>query len=435
MNNSSQGKVGIYVATSLVVGNMIGSGIFLLPSTLAKYGGISIYGWLISGLGAMTLALVFSRLSKLIPKTGGPYAYTRAGFGKFAGFLIAWGYWISVLCTNAAIAVAFSGYLTIFIPELSQSDLALALSSVIAVWLLTLINLGGIRSGGNVQLITTILKVLPLVLLSIVGLFFLDTNHFIPWNRSGESDLIAIGSSLTLTLFALLGMECATIPAGNIKNPSITIPRATLLGTALTVIIYLMSSVSIMGLVAPEVLQQSKAPFADAANLLWGPTGKYLIGIGALISTFGALNGWIIVQAQIPYAVAMDKLFPPFFGQLNKRGVPGIAMLVSSAIVSLIVLSNYAKGLVDMFTFLILMGTFLVLLPYLFSSLAELAILIRKRPENWRKRLIRPMLISIPAFLFSFWAIIGAGQQVVFYGFLSLILGLPLYIWTMFKRS
>jgi len=434
-SSSNSGKVGIYVATALVIGNMIGSGVFLLPGSLAKYGGISIVGWVFSGTGAIVLAIVFSRLSVLLPKTGGPYVYARKGYGDFSGFLVGWGYWVSVLATNAAIAVAFSGYLTVFIPSLSGSNIGMASTAIIAIWLLTWLNSRGVKSGGIMQLTTTVLKIVPLIAVSIVGLFFFNIEHFTPFNLSGESDLQAIAATLTITLFAFLGIEAATIPADNIIDPQKTIPRATIIGTVIVIIIYMVSSVSIMGVLSPEQLAMSSAPFADAAMTMWGGPGKYIVGFGALISTFGALNGWLLIQGQWPYAMAKDILLPPVFLKMSKRNFPLTGMVISSLIVTFIVFSNFTKGLVGMFTFLILLSTFTALIAYIFSSLAEVLILLKTKPEGWKKRILSAFIFSIPAFLFSIWEVYGSGREIVFYGFIALISGTPLYVWSKVEQT
>ena len=428
-------QIGIYVASSLVIGSMIGSGIFMLPASMAKIGSISLLGWLFSGVGALLLAIVFSRLSKLVPKTGGPYIYPKEGFGDFIGFLSGWGYWLSVLVTNASIAIAFTGYLLIFIPFLSESQVAIIAVPIIVVWLLTWINSRGIKSGGYLQLTTTILKIIPLVIVTIAGFFFFNGSHFIPFNSSGSSDLAAIGTSITLTLFAFLGMEAATIPAGNIRDPETTIPRATIIGTIITIIIYLLSSISIMGVLPQEQLAVSSAPFAEAAEIIWGSTGKYLVGMGALISTFGALNGWIMIQGHMPLAMAEDDLLPPIFRKRSKKGLPIFGLVTSSLLITIIVLTNSSKGLVAIFTLLILVGTFLALVAYLFSSLSEVLILIRQKPAGWEKQIMRAFILSLPAFAFSVIAVYGAGMKTVFYGFLVLILGVPIYVWSKIKQS
>lgn len=222
-------KIGLWTATALVVGNMIASGIFLLPVSLASYGPISLVGWIGSSMGAIALALLFGNLSRLVPgAVGGPYAYTRQGMGEFAAFLVAWAYWLSIWCCNAAIVVTFVSYLTVFFPVLAVNAYLAVAVALATVWLLTWVNARGVRTAGTVQLLTTILKLIPLVIISVVGLFYIDIEYFTPVNRSGQSTGAAITATITLTLFAFLGLESATIPAGDIRDPERTIPRATL---------------------------------------------------------------------------------------------------------------------------------------------------------------------------------------------------------------
>jgi APA family basic amino acid/polyamine antiporter len=432
-NNKQQ--IGIWMVTSLVIGNMIASGIFLLPSALAKFGGISIFGWIISGVGALLIAMLFSRLSKLVPKTGGPYQYPKEGFGEFVGFISGWGYWGSVVLSNASIAAVFTGYFFVFIPSWQKSQIATVTITLSAIWLLTWLNSRGVRTGGKVQLVTTILKIIPLFTLTIAGLFYFNVDHFMPLNLSDQSNLGAISAAVALTLFAFLGIESATVPAGNVRDPKRTIPRATLIGTSITVVIYILSSISIMGMVPPEQLAQSTAPLADAAFMIWGETGRYIVGFGALASTFGALNGWILIQGQMPMSMAEDKLLPPIFNKLSKRDFPVTGLVISSVLISIIVLANQSKGLVELFAILILLSTFLTLVSYLFSSMAEVLILIKHKNDDWQKKLIPAFLISIPTFGFSLWAVYGSGLEVVFYGFIALMLGTPFYVWSKIEQN
>ncbi len=432
--NSKQ-QIGIYIATSLVVGNMIGSGIYMLPANLAQYGGISIFGWLISGAGAILIALLFGRLSKLVPKTGGPYQYPKEGFGEFAGFLSGWGYWVSILLTNASIATIFSSYLLVFLPSWQGSHFAHLFITLAAIWGLTWVNTRGVHAGGKLQLVTTLLKVVPLLALTIAGLFYFNPAYFVPMNESGQSDLAAIAASVTLTLFAFLGIESATVPAGNIKSPKTTIPRATLLGTLFTIGVYVLASITIMGMMPHAALAKSSAPLADAAYILWGDFGTYFVGVGAVVSTFGALNGWILVQGQIPLSMADDKLMPPVFNRLSKQKFPVLGLVLSSGLISIIVLTNQSKGLVELFALLILLSTFLALISYLFSSLAEVQILIRQQPAGWRQKLIPAFIAGMPVFGFVMWAFYGSGLEIVFYGFMALILGIPFYIWAKIEQT
>ncbi len=424
-------EIGLWTTTSLVIGNMIASGLFMLPATLAIYGGISLIGWLISGAGALCLALVYSWLSRLQPSaTGGPYAYTREGMGNFAAFLVVWGYWISVWCTNAAIAVAFVSYLTAFIPELGNSPVLAVGTGLSAIWFLTWINTKGIREAGVVQVITTVLKLVPLLVITIGGLFYLNLDHFVPFNVSSQSNLSAITSTTTLTLFAFLGLECATIPSGNVKNAEKTVSRATIIGTLLTTFIYLAGTVAVMGLIPPSVLHDSQAPFADAAASIWGEEARYLVAGGAVISTFGALNGYILIQGQMPMAAARDQLFPRIFAKENKNGTPAFAIIISSVLISVLMSLNFTRTLADTYTFMVLLTTLTVLVPYLFSIISFVMMANRHNNLTGFK-----LFIAVLAFLYSMWAIIGAGEETVYWGFVLLMAGLPFYAYIQVKRN
>ena len=431
--SESKNKLGLWTSTSLVAGNMIGAGVFLMPAALAAYGSISLLGWLLAATGGILLAKVFSNLSKLMPLAdGGPYAYARKGFGDYAGFLVAWGYWISIWCTNAAIAVSLVGALSIFFPILATNAVVAILTGLGIIWLLTWINTLGIVASGKLQLVTTILKIIPLLLVAIGGFFFIKAENFFPFNASGTSDISALIATATLTFFAFQGMECATIPSCSVDNPEKTIPKATMLGTILVTIIYIAGSSSVMGMIPAATLQHSVTPFADAAEIIWGSNARYWVGAGVAISAFGALNGWILIQGQIPAAIAKDKLFPALFGKENKKGVPAWSIIISSVIVSVLMMMNFTKGLVEQFKFLILMSTFCVLIPYLLSAAAYIIIRANQQIKGkWAQAIILASL----AFIYSLWAIAGSGQETVFYGFIFLIAGTPFYVWIILKKD
>ena len=420
-------KLGLWESTSLVAGNMIGSGIFLLPASLAIFGGISILGWLISATGAILLARIFGYLSKKLPhKSGGPYAYTRYSFGEFPGFWVAWGYWISIWSTNAAITVALVGYLSVFFPPLAQRPELSIATGLLCVWGLTWVNTRPIRFVGQVQLISTVLKILPILVIGVWGIFYVDTQYFTPFNRSDQSEFSAILTTTMLTLFAFLGMESATVPSASVKNPTWTIPRATLIGTLLSTLVYILSSTAVMGLLPPEKLAQSHAPFADAAAVFWDNNfATYLVAAGGVIATFGALNGWILIQGQIPMVAAKNQLFPQVFGKQNPHGAPALGIVISSILVSILMSLNYSKSLVGAFTFMMMLSTLSVITPYVFST-ASYALLSfhEKQSTQWRN-----LLLALLCFIFLIGIIIGCGQEVVFWGFVLLVLGIPFYVW------
>jgi APA family basic amino acid/polyamine antiporter len=413
------------------MGNMIGSGVFLLPASLAPYGAISLLGWVVSAAGAVALALVFARLAQFNPLNGGPYAFTRQAYGDLAGFLVAWGYWISVWCTNAALAVAFVGYLDPFFPTIVRNPPLAATLAVAVVWLLTTVNVFGVRGAGRLQLVTTGLKILPLVVVGVAGIALFDRSHF---TITGSATDIGKGvmTTTTLTLWAFLGLESATIPAGRTADAARTIPRATIVGTLLTAVIYLVATVGVMSLLDLSQLGKSTAPFADAARELAGERAAALVALGAAISCFGALNGWVLVVGQIPLAVAEDGLFPRAFARLSSRGTPAFAMIVGACLSTGLVAMNYSRGLVDLFTFTILLATLSTLTPYAFCSLAGIILHRRDARMAWSAG---ASLASALAFAYALYAIGGAGPDVVFWGYLLVMAGLPLYVVVASRRA
>ncbi len=418
-------KIGLWTGTSLVVGNMVASGIFMLPATLAAYGTLSLIGWLLSGIGAICLALVYSWLSRIMPSAqGGPYAYTRAGMGEFAGFWVAWSYWISVWCTNAALAIACVSYLTTFIPILGTHVVFAVATGLGLIWFLTWLNTTGIRNAGSMQLITTIAKLVPLSMIAIGGLFYIQGSNFDVFNRTDGSSLAAIIKATTLTFFAFLGLECATVPSNNMEDPEKNIPKATMMGTMISTIIYILSTVAVMGILSPATLIASKAPLADAAGFIWGNWAKYLIGVGAVISTFGALNGWILMQGQVPAAAAMDKMLPAIFAKENKNKTPVFSLIMSSVFVSALMIMNYNKSLASAYEFAILLSTLAVLMPYLFSIIAYVILAYKEKAHTFSRL---NGIVATVAFIFSVWAVVGSGADIVFWGFILLLIGLPLF--------
>jgi APA family basic amino acid/polyamine antiporter len=426
-----QRALGLWASMALVIGNMIGSGIFLLPASLAPFGGISIVGWIFTATGAVLLALLFARLASMVPRVGGPYAYTRLGFGDFAGFWIAWGYWISVWTGNAAIAVALVSYLQGVIPVLGENHLLSGLVAIGLIWLVTWINVMGVKKVGLFQTITTIMKLVPLVAMATIGLFWINWGHFIPFNASGQSPLAAVTAVAALTLWSFLGVESATIPANDVEDPSKTIPRATVLGTLVTALVYILSTVAVMGIIPLAQLGKSGAPYADAAGSIWGQWAYYVVVIGAVISCLGNLNGFTLIQGQVPMAAAQDRLFPSLFGRISRYGVPALGITISSALVTLLLVFNYSgsSSLIQIFNFIILLATLTTLIPYAFCAMSELMIFITNRELFSGKRLLGSSIIAVAAFAYSVWTVFGAGAQTVLYGFVLLLIGVPVYVW------
>lgn len=429
------GKLGLGMATALVVGNMVGSGVFLLPASLAAFGGISLVAWVFTAAGAMLLALVFARLGRAIPRTGGPYAYAREAFGDFVGFQTAWGYWIAVWAGNAAIAVAFVGYLAYFWDALATNRALAAAVALAAIWVLTAVNSLGVRQGGVVQAVTTVLKLVPLVAVGLVGVFVIDTGNFGGFNTSGESNYGALTAVAALTLWAFIGLESATVPAEDVADPERTIPRSTIIGTAVAAVVYILGTAAVMGAIPAGTLASSTAPFADAADEIFGSWAGGWVAAGAAISAFGALNGWILLQGQVPMAAARDRLFPRIFSPTSGSKTPVVGLVVSSVLVTGLMLMNYTESLVDQFTFVILLATLTTLVPYAYSAGAQLLFLVTDRDRFAGRRFAVDLVVAGLAFAYSIWMIGGSGYEVVFKGFLLLTAGIPVYVWMRWQAA
>ena len=430
----AKAKMGLVQATALVFGNMVGSGVFLLPASLAPYGFYGLGGWLLTSAGALVLALVFASLGSHLPAAGGPYAYSRLAFGDLVGFLVAWGYWVALWSGNAAIAVAFVGAMASLVPWIGAASWHSAAVAIAAIWTLTAVNAMGVRSAGAVQVVTSVLKMLPLLAVAFWGLQYFDPAA-LPQPTLEIKPMAALGATAALTLWAFLGLESATVPAESVEEPQKTIPRATILGTVSAACLYIIATLAIFAVVPQAQLLTATAPFALAAEHLWGAGAAALVAAGAAISAFGTLNGWILLQAQLPMAAARDGLFPAFFAKLNGRGAPAAGLVVGSTLQTVMIFFNYTEGLVEQFTFIILLATMATLVPYVFSS-AGLLLLLLREPERFagasRKKLF---LFGGLGFIYAVAAVGGSGADTVYWGFLLLLCGIPFYIWQVGQKK
>jgi APA family basic amino acid/polyamine antiporter len=441
-------SLGLWMATALVIGNMVGSGVFLLPASLAgEAGPVSIVALALTGVGAMLLALVFARLGSAYPRTGGPYAYARRAFGDFIGFWTAWGYWIAAWVGNAAIAIAFVAYTAHFWGGLNDNRFLAALLAIALIWVLTAVNVVGARETGWVQVVTTVLKFVPLAAIGLIGLFWVafsvgggNLTPFAPEGGGGWFNDFHINAAATLALWAFIGLESATVPAEEMKDPERTIARSTIIGTLATTLLYVVALITVMGALPRATLAGSTAPFADAADALWGGT---LLGVSwgdavavvAMIATLGCLNGWILLTARVSLAAAEDGLFPEPFARVKGKGqTPVFGLVVSSLLVSALVLYNWNATVGERFTEVILLASIATLMPYAYSAAAQAYLWAHDRARFTRGVFIRDMLIAALAFVFATWAIWGAGTEWIAKGFMLLLLGIPVYIWMSWRR-
>ncbi len=413
--------------TAIVVGNMVGSGFYLSPSAVAPYGALAIVAWIVMGLGAGCLGLVFARLARIAPATGGPYAYTRMAYGDFAGFLIGWGYWISIWASLPAIAAAFTGALIALMPGVHVGRPLAVLITLGVMWFVVLTNLRGVKTAGAVASITTYMKLIPFGAIALLGLFFVHYGDlFSTLNPSGQPLFTAAAALAPLTMFAYLGLESATVPAGDVIEPERTIPRSTLLGVGVSAALYVFGTTVVLGVVPREQLVSSTAPFADAARLLWGHWAAVLVSIAVVISSLGSLNGWTLLMGQVPMAAAEDRLFPALFGWRSSRGVPAAGIVISAALATALVLVQALgqSGFAAIYALIVALATLTSVIPYAFCALAPALI-----APAMREQVGRLGAIEVIAFIFAMFVIYGCGPEAVLYGLLLLLLGIPVYVW------
>jgi APA family basic amino acid/polyamine antiporter len=424
-------ELGFWMCTALVVGNIIGMGIFLLPASLAPFGYNALLGWGITVLGMSALARVFARLAREFPQADGPYAYIRDNLGDGPAFLAIWCYWVSMWITNAALAIAVVGYLGAIVPALQSVPPSLV--ALAMLWLFIAVSLLGARTGGRVQVLTTLLKLVPMVAIIALGawIFFTEPAAYsrnLPTTPITLHDLMAAS---TIALFAMLGVECATVPAGRVQDPGRTIPRATMAGTLVTAAIYVAISTIPMLLMPQQELAQSTAPFVDLLNHYVGHGNGKLLAAFVVVSGLGALNGWTLLTGELTRSMALHGVLPARMQALNGRGAPALALIVTGVLASAMVLMNYSKSLVQGFTFLTLIVTAANLPLYLFCAIALGTL--------WRRRGRAPsrdvLVLAVIGSAYSVFAFIGLGREPFLWSLALAAVGLPLYFLMRARRA
>src|SRR5690349_10835121 len=425
------GGFGLPVAVALIMGSIIGVGIFNLPTSLATIGPITLVSMALTTVGAIALALMFAALSRRLPADGGPYAYSRAAFGNVVGFFNAWSYWITAWAGNAGIAVGWVLYVEVFINK-GQNKLITILLVLVGLWIPAIINLSGVKNMGSVQMVTTVLKFAALLFVSIVGLFYIKSANFTPWNVSGQ------GAVRAIALFSYLGVEVASVAAGKVRDPDRNVPRSTVFGTLACAVVYLLSLIAVFGIVPNGELQKSSAPFSTAVNTMFGGTwAGYVMAVVVIISGFGALNGWTMICAEMPLAAAKDGLFPERFQRTSKSGVPAYGIIASTVLASIAMAINYiGSGGAQVFTTLVLMTGITSAIPYGFSALAQIKWRIMDRRTMHGQRFARDTAIAVVALIFSIlfiWYSRNTGASGFQYwapfvlAGVALLLGIPVY--------
>jgi len=428
---ASERKIGFWTCTALVVGNTIGMGIFLLPASLAPYGYNALIGWFVTVLGCLVLARVFARLARELPNADGPYGYIRHTLGDTTAFVAVWSYWVSTWISNAAIATGVVGYIDAVFPQLGivqPSLFALGL-----LWSFVLINLLGVRAGGHVQIVTTVLKLLPMLAIGLLGAWLLMTSPasytaHLPTKPVNLGDVMAAS---TIALFAMLGFESASVPAGKVENPGRNIPRATLIGTLVIAAIYVVVSTIPLFLIPQQELANASAPFALLMDRFVATGVGCWLALFVVISGLGALNGWTLLVGELTRTMADNGRLPAVFSRNNSRGAPALALVVTGLLASGMVLMSYSKSLVDSFTFLTKVVTAANLPLYLCCALA-LAVLWRRA----KRTLVGDVLgISLIGTVYVVFCFVGLGREPFELALVLGAAGLPLYVVMRWRQS
>lgn len=429
--------IGLFIATALVTGNIMGSGIFMLPATLAKNSGpgATILAWVITAIGSIFLALSFARLGSKIPKTGGPYEYSKGAFGDFVGFLSAWLYWNGSWIGNAAVIIVVASYAGALFPIIGTSHIAGFIFTSCVLWVFTIINIIGVRLAGKIQTTITVFEITLFIFFIVVAGLHFKISNLTPLFPKGKG-LETMPIAATSTLWAFLGLESASITAGEIKNPEKNVKRSTILGIIIAAVMYMGINLAAMGAASNSQLASSNAPIADILSKYFGSGVVTFITIGAVVSILGTTIGWLLSTARVAYAAGKDETFPGMFAKVHpKFKTPYVSLIIGSVLVNVLLFMNYNKSFASAFSFIALLATLSFLPVYAINSASEI-MLLSKREENFNLfNFIKNSIVPLIGFIYALWTIVGSGAETVMYGFLLILLGVPFYVYMSLKNS
>lgn len=438
LTNKLKRDLGIFTTTAIVVGQMIGSGIYMMPQGLAEFSNpmMAIAAMAITGLGTIALALCFANLGEKIPVSGSSIIYTKAAFGELPSFFVGWSYWCGCWIGNIAIILGGLSYASYFIPELGENGMLKFFVAAGIIWFYTLVNIRGVKEAGLFNLILTVVKLLPLLVF-----MFIAIPNFDPANLKTVSSPNVVGFSglpiaIAYSLWSYIGFEGASVNAGEVKNARI-VRQATLLGTGFVILIYLLLVVLTAGNMPQGELAISNSPFSD---IIYNATGNYLAGgfiaLGVCISAFGCVGAWILSSARIAYSLGEQDLFPKSFANVHpKFKTPHFSLYINAILMTFVLYLSCASNKGSAYNFLVLLAVMSFLVFYVFGAASEIMLLAKKsRPLN-PFNFIKNSFIGLSAFAYSAYTIYGSGAEVVMYGFLLIVIGIPFFIYNKFQNS
>lgn len=425
----SSNKIGFWAVLAIVIGSQIGSGVFMLPATLAPFGIYSIGGWIVSGIGAIALSVVFANLCAKYPRTGGPHVYIKAVFGDTAAFFTGWTYWVVSWVSTTTVIIAATGYIaSLFNIQDEGAYLCIELFLLCAV---CCVNLFGVCVAGRAESILTALKFLPLFVIPVCAMFFYDSGNLAPQSSYTEGciDLSSLAKASLITLWGFIGLECATAPAGSVIRPEATIPRALVIGTVIVALVYVFNSVAIMGLMPSEVLASSSAPYVDASKAMFGGNWHMVISGVAAIVCMGTLNAWVLTSGQIALGLSEDGMMPKIFSKKGDRGAPYVGVIVSCLGIVPILFMSASKSIASSVSLVIEFSVISFLFIYLLCSVANIII------TRGSKSAIIRYIPSIISCVFSVWVISQSDLQNILISTFFTLTGIPVYIFWYKKQK
>ncbi len=385
MNNNN--KIGFWYLFSIVTGSQIGSGVLFLPSLLAPYGFFSIIGWIISGIGAICISMVFSFLCSSNPRTGGPHVYVKDAFGDKSSFFCGWTYWIISWVSNAALVISAATYMAQLFGNLGNYQFLFL--ELVILFSVNLINMRGIKFSASLEMILNILKFIPLLVIPFLAIKYFDHNNFTPSSDLVESGYTSmITGTVFLTLWGFIGIESATTPASLVKNPERTIPAAIVIGTLCVSLLYIFNTTFIIGLLDREVLENSSAPYVEATQTLFKRENwNMIMSLITSLICIGTLNAWTITTGHITLGLSQDKLFPSKFNSTNSKGAPSFSLIVTTTCISCILIITSNQSFSSRIQEIIDVSVTCFLFIYLLSCLASIKLMLNNKIKKSKIRL------------------------------------------------
>jgi len=416
-------KIGFWAVFAIVTGSQIGSGVFMLPSSLAPYGIFGLFGYLISGCGALALCFVFASLCKKLPYTGGPHVYVQHAFGSTMGFFSGWTYWVISWVSTTTVIITCVGCLSPFFVNCGK-EFYLFLEIILLIFI-TILNLRGVKIAGNAELLLTLLKFISLIALPVVALFYFDRQNLVIDQEIilSQSNTNILSKVILLTMWGFIGVETATTPADSVSNPSVTIPRAIILGTLSVSLLYVLNFVGIVGSLPGAILMHSKAPYVDVAQHVLGGNWHLLISVITSIVCIGTLNAWVLTSGQIALGLSQDGLMPKIFGKKNNVDAPVVALIVSSVSIIPLLFFTSSKTFSQQILAMVDISVTAFLFVYLICCVSFLKLLFQEKNNQ-----IGSYVLGFIALIFCGWIIYETPINTLLLSCLFTLSGVPIYL-------